>query len=99
MTKKIEWVSYDPSWLVKLAEAQKPSNKWLSESLRKCTKAIKVSLDTPYLYFVDNTNANKDGSDWQFKTNVTLDSEEEGWLILDILQDNKVGGVEFYNRL
>jgi hypothetical protein len=43
--------------------------------------------------------SNQDGSEWQFVTNVELYSRKEGLLILDILTDQRVGGVEFINNI
>ncbi|MEM7343676.1 MAG: hypothetical protein AAF485_05500 [Chloroflexota bacterium] len=93
-----QWEPYDPSWLVNLAKEQRPEAEWLPRALADCTKA-KQGNSEAYLYFVDSQNANKPGSAWQFETNITLQSPTEGWLILDVLKDNEIGGIEFYDRL
>ncbi|MCX8532263.1 hypothetical protein [Chryseobacterium luquanense] len=49
-----------------------------------------------YYKFVDSTNANKQGSKWQFKDNIILEHPKYGTLILDILKDDQLGGIEFF---
>jgi len=94
--RRRSWRSYDPSWLVALAKEQFPDEKWLQESLKNCTQ---VSGEIPMLHFVDPYRPNKPGSAWQFETNRTLEDSEYGDLILDILKDKRVGGVEFLGVL
>jgi uncharacterized protein YuzE len=35
-------------------------------------------------------------NEWQFNKNITLEHPEQGDLILDILKDGQIGGVEFW---
>ena len=87
---------YDPWWLVELAEEQLPEESWLSEALRKCTRA---SGSPPYIHFVSACQPNKPNSEWQFDMNLSLEHPEYGELILDILKGHRVGGVEFLGLL
>ena len=91
------WQAYDPSWLVKLAEQQLPEKPELAEALRACTRYSPES--DAYYYFVSGRKPNQEGSAWQFKENISLRDPEEGELILDVLKDGRVGGVEFLSRL
>jgi hypothetical protein len=91
------WKTYDPGWLVKLAKEQHSDFPWLAEALTNCTRASWESK--AYVHFVDPTDANKPGAEWQIDCNMTLNDEEHGELILDILKGQRVGGVEFYDRL
>ncbi len=91
------WEPYDPSWLVALARAQHPAEAWLPNALAACTRCQHESK--AYVRFVNGRNPNEPGSDWQFLTNLTLESVEEGFIVLDILQDNRVGGVEFVDKI
>lgn len=52
-----------------------------------------------YYQFVDSTNANQKGAEWQFKENIILEHETLGTIIIDYLQDKRIGGIEFYNNL
>ena len=92
-----QWEPYDPSWLVVLAQEQQPEEEWLAQALANCISAQKPR--PPYIYFVDSKNPNQPGSSWQFKRNILLQSPTEGLIALDILKGNRVGGVEFYERL
>ena len=84
--------AYDPSWLVQLARAQCPELTWLPSALQKCTKLDRA--ERAYLYFV-----NPKSTQWRFDYNIFLESPEHGRLILDILKQELVGGVEFLNRI
>ncbi|WP_404985699.1 hypothetical protein ACI513_00495 [Chryseobacterium sp. M5] len=48
-----------------------------------------------YYKFVDSTDANKPGSKWQFKENIILEHPKYKTIVLDILQDDQLGGIEF----
>jgi|SRR3972149_3356520 len=93
--KKLSWKSYDPSWLVELAKkAKMPA---VANALAKSTKSAKGCPS--YIYFVDPKNCNKPGAKWQFKGCVILKSPTEGELVLDVLKDGRIGGIEFLKKL
>lgn len=71
-----------------------PDEVWLLEALGRCT--LGWAWCKSYINFVDPTNPNQPGSEWQFKGNVLLDDER---LVLDVLKDGRIGGVEFLDRL
>ena len=45
------------------------------------------------------TNPDEPESEWQVQTNFELLHPTEGDLVLDILEGNRIGGVEFLARL
>ena len=90
----MEWKPYDPSWLVVIAKRERAKEIWLIEALARCIRAW-VECKS-YIYFVDATNPNQPGSEWQFKKNILLDN---GRLVLDVLEGGRIGGVEFLDRL
>ncbi len=94
---------YDPTWLVDLARQQRPDLPWLAESLAKCTQCHKKLWGRKkkciYEYFVDSARANQPGAEWQIKEGIWLDHPVFGSILLDVLQDGRIGGVEFYDRL
>lgn len=48
-----------------------------------------------YYQFIDSTDANKPGSKWIFKENIILEHPKLGTLVLDILEKDQLGGIEF----
>lgn len=48
-----------------------------------------------YYQFVDSTHTNKPGSKWIFKENIILEHPELGTIVLDILEKDQLGGIEF----
>ena len=93
----MQWESYDPRWLVELAKTQHPDKPWLADALSACTRCQwKGDI---YLRFVDARRANRPGAPWQFRQSLFLKDPGEGNLVLDVLVGNRIGGVEFYDRL
>ncbi|HEX8271302.1 MAG TPA: hypothetical protein VF615_01550 [Longimicrobiaceae bacterium] len=93
----MRWEPYDPAWLVALARDSRPDEPWLAEALARCTRAAEGGR--AYLYFVDPARPDEPGSAWQFEENVVLHHPREGELVLDVLRDGRIGGVEFLKRL
>jgi uncharacterized protein YuzE len=91
------WRPYNPEWLVQLAKKQYKSDPWLAEALHKCT-CTRFEGDF-YIRFVDAKNANKPDSKWQFRENLILEDDVHGDLVLDILENGTIGGIEFVSRL
>jgi hypothetical protein len=89
---RYRWRPYDPSWLLSLAKEQLPEEGWLHDEVSACVRA---SGNIPYIHFVSASRSNRLGSEWQFDKNIHLDHPEYGELILDILKDKRVGGIEF----
>jgi len=52
-----------------------------------------------YIYFVNAKNPNQPNSEWQFQENLILESKIYGTLVLDILSENRLGGIEFLNNV
>ncbi len=96
--RKMRFKPFDPTWLVELAKRERPDLPWLSESLARCSQCH-WKRSRIYVYFVDPESANQPGADWQYHETVSLAHPKFGCIMLDVLQDNKVGGVEFYDRL
>lgn len=47
-----------------------------------------------YIHFVDGADANKPGADWQIDRTESLEGPDGQTVILDLLKDGRVGGVE-----
>ncbi len=92
-----DWSRYDPTWLVQLAREQVPEHPWLPSALAQCTRS-RWQGDA-YLSFVDAQRPNESESEWQFLENIVLRHPVQGDLVLDILTEQRVGGVEFLSRI
>ena len=93
----MNWQPYDPEWLIDLARAQRPQRTDIIEALRRCTRADHES--PAYAHFVDPRRANKPGAEWQFAENISLEDPVEGHIVLDVLRDGSIGGVEIVSRI
>ena len=92
-----DWKPYDPAWLVELAKEQLPEEAWLPAALAACTMARQES--DAYIHFAKPADSDEPISEWQVQTDLTVKHPTEGELVLDILQGNRVGGVEFLAKL
>lgn len=84
-------------WIIELLKEQEPEKIELIKQLEQST--IKGWIRQPYIYFVSAERANQEGSEWQFAYNIVLDHDTEGTIVLDILKDGRVGGIEFLNLI
>jgi hypothetical protein len=91
------WRAYDPSWLVAHARRQFPEQPQLAEAFAACVRARGVG--GCYVRFVDSARPNQPGSQWQFDRNVTLEDTEAGDVIVDVLKDGRIGGIELLDVL
>lgn len=93
----MDWKPYDPSWLADWVRGNAPDEPWLADALARCTRAMDGGR--AYVYFVDPADANQPGAEWQLERTLTLEHPKEGTLVLDILTNRRVGGIEFLSRL
>ena len=89
---KAPWEKYDPSWLVELADEYKDEYPWLRGAFKECSFVRRESCY--YHRFVDTSSKN-----WNFDMNVIMEDPAQGDIIVDVLKDQKIGGIEFSNRL
>ena len=88
---------FKPSMLIATVQKQFPEYPWLPEALEKC--GIGEWESPAYVGYISRQNPNQPGSVWQFATSVILDHESLGMVILDILTDNRLGGIEFVDQI
>ena len=91
------WKTYNPQWLIDIANEQIPDKPEIILALSNCVKAKTESK--AYIYFVNGDNPNEPDSEWQFKENIVLEDKTHGTIILDVLKGNQIGGVEFLKYL
>lgn len=93
----MDWKPYDPAWLAEWVRVNRSDLPWLPDALARCIRAAEGGR--AYLYFVDPADANQPGAEWQIAESVTLEHPREGTLVLDVLADRRIGGIEFLSRL
>jgi hypothetical protein len=92
MIKPTEPMEYDPTWLIQLARVDVPDRPEIITALEHCTQPIATRQG--YVQFVSAERPNQPGSAWQFRENIALEAPE-GTVVLDVLKDGRIGGVEF----
>jgi hypothetical protein len=90
------WQDFDPGWLVQLALAQLPAHPQIARALQECTRCRPESQG--YATFVDSGRPNKADGPWQFAMNVSLHDPTHGEIVLDVLTNGRIGGLEFMER-
>lgn len=88
---------FDPSWLCELARRFRPDLSWLPDQLARCR--VGTWNYHFFVQFVDSTNANAPGAAWQFREVIDLPDPRRGMLKLNVLKDDRIGAIEFYDRL
>ena len=84
-------------WIIDLIREEKPDRIDLIEALEKVNPTQWERQ--PYIYFVSGSRPNDPGSEWQFLESVVLEHPSEGTIVLDILRDGRIGGIEFLNQI
>ncbi len=88
---------FKKEWLIELLKEQKPKREDLILQLEEMT--VSEWIKKPYIRFVNGENANQKGAEWQFDENIVLEHKTEGTIVLDILKDGRIGGIELLNEL
>lgn len=88
---------FDPEWIIELARAQVSDRTDIIETLEQCRKGTWESR--AYIHFVSQKNANQPNSEWQFEENIVLEHPKKGTIVLDVLKDKKIGGIEFVSLI
>jgi hypothetical protein len=91
------WKAYDPTWLVAQSRRQFPDQPELAEAFSRCLRAR--GAGGAVVYFVDPARANQAGSAWQFDRNELLEDTEFGDVVVDVLKDGRIGGIELLDVL
>ncbi len=84
-------------WIIDLIKEQEPERIDLIEQLKN--SEIKEWLKQAYVRFVNGFRPNQPNSEWQFEENIELEHPTEGTIVLDILKDGRIGGIEFLNYI
>ena len=88
---------FDIEWIIDLIKEQEPDRTDLVKQLENSDK--KKWIRQPYIHFVSGARPNQPGSEWQFEENIVLEHESEGTIVIDILKDGRIGGIEFVNQI
>lgn len=87
--------SFDPGWLVVALRRECLNDALLIAAAERCY----LSGTETYVYFVAPDRANQAGAEWQFSHNVVLESTPYGQVVLDVLRDGRIGGIEFLDQV
>lgn len=88
---------FDIEWIIDLIREQEPHRTDLIEQLNK--SEVRGWIRQPCVRFVSGENANQPGAEWQFEENIVLENETEGTIVLDVLKDGRIGGIEFISQI
>ena len=91
------WRPYDPAWLVAHARRQWPDRPQLADAFAACTRAR--GAGSYQVRFVDPARPNQPGSPWQFDRNEILEDTQFGDVVVDVLKDGRIGGIEMLDLL
>jgi hypothetical protein len=84
---------FDIEIIIELIKEQAPESLDLINQLKKSEK--QKWIRQPYVRFVSAERPNQLGSEWQFDDSIVLEHKTEGTIVLDVLKDGRIGGIEF----
>jgi hypothetical protein len=88
---------FEPAMLAAVARDQAPDFPWLGHALENSIAGEWESA--AYVRFVSKQDANVPGAEWQFEKNVVLEHPDFGTVIVDVLTEQRLGGLEFLSRI
>jgi hypothetical protein len=80
--------------IIELVRQQEPERKDIIKSLQKCSGGKWTS--SGYYQFVFASKNNK-GPEWKFNENIVLEHEFLGFIVLDVLKNGSIAGIEYIN--
>jgi hypothetical protein len=83
--------------IIKLVQGQEPARQDIIAALRNCKGGHWYS--SGYYNFVDSRNANQTGSEWQHDECIVLEQQNQGDIVIDLLKDGRIGGIEFIDLI
>jgi len=83
--------------LIELVKQQDPNRQDLVIALTNCIG--EKWKDKAYFQYVDSKNANQIGAEWQIEENIIIEHPTKGIVIINLLKDKRIGGIEFYEFL
>lgn len=83
--------------LVDDARSQVPQFQWLPGALANCPAGKWESQ--AYIRYIPAVYPNQPGSPWQFQMNIVINHGVFGMVVIDVLQGNRIGGIELVDRL
>ena len=82
--------------IIDLVRQQEPLRQDIVKSLKKYSAGKWTS--SGYYKFSAPKNGNK-GSGWEFRENIVLEHEFLGLIVLDLLKNGRIAGIEFINLI
>jgi hypothetical protein len=83
--------------LMRLVREQKPDRDDIVTALRNCKGGHWSS--NGYYQYVSSHNPNQPGSEWQHDEYIVIEQDNEGDIVIDLLKDGRVGGIEFIDQI
>ena len=87
----------DIEYLIRLVSEQEPERQDVVSALQNC-KGGHWS-ENGYYSFVDSKNPNLPNSDWQHEECIVLEQLEKGDIVIDLLKNGRIGGIEFIDLI
>ena len=88
---------FEINWITELVRNQEPGRADLIQQLEKCP--IRRWIRQPYVRLISSKGMKQSDAKLAIAENVVLDHETEGAIVLDILNDGRIMGVEFLSQI
>ncbi len=83
--------------IIELVRQQEPDRQDVIIALQNCKGGHWTS--NGYYQFIESKNANQIDSKWQLDESIVLEQDDKGDIVLDLLKDGQIGGIEFIDLI
>ncbi|SDC02680.1 hypothetical protein [Williamwhitmania taraxaci] len=84
--------------IIKLVKEQEPDRQDIVEALRSSKGGYWSSIGY-YCFVASDIKPNKPGSNWQYDECMVIEQKEKGDIVIDLLKDGRIGGIEFIDLI
>ena len=93
-----EMQSFEPASLIPFFKEQYPKHTWLEEALNTC-KIVEWESSAYCRLVPKSSNPNEPDSTWKFKWNFDIQHPIYWIVVLDVLEGDVLGGIEFVGNI
>lgn len=84
--------------IIKLVKEQEPDRQDIVSALINC-KSGQWTSNGYYSFVIPDNKPNQPVSNWQHQESIVIEQPEKGDIVIDLLKDGRVGGIEFIDLI
>ena len=85
-------------YIIALVKEQEPERTDIVLALSNCSEG-KWTTNGYYSLVIADNKPNQPGSNWQYDESIVIEQKNAGDIIIDLLKDGRIGGIEFMDLI